>query len=236
MDLWISGIICGDILSVMAGFAILIVEGLNKIYQRIHAINFGIYGASQAGKTTLNHQLRTRGEVPDIRHRTEGLQRATRKYVKLDGDAHTVKTADLGGQTVYWQEWIKDMKERRVKYVIFMIDDRHMNKHYDIEQQLCWTFLVDTICEPYWHYNGKKKKKREADYPIAVSIWANKYDLWKDRYDYDGPIEGHPIFAAFREGMQKLNDKGIPCHKYIVSAKSDSEMVYRGVLTMIKDY
>ena len=50
----------------MAGFAILIVEGLNKIYQRIHAINFGIYGASQAGKTTLNHQLRTRGEVPDI--------------------------------------------------------------------------------------------------------------------------------------------------------------------------
>lgn len=63
-----------------------------------------------------------------------------------------------------------------------------------------------------------------------------KYDLWKDRYEHDGPIESHPIFAAFREGMQKLNDKGIPCHKYIVSAKSDSEMVYRGVLTMIKDY
>jgi hypothetical protein len=36
--------------------------------------------------------------------------------------------------------------------------------------------------------------------------------------------------------MTKLNEKGIPCFKYIVSAKSDSEMVYRGVLTMIKDY
>ena len=54
--------------------------------------------------------------------------------------------------------------------------------------------------------------------------------------EHDGPIEKHPIFSAFRDGMQRLNDKGIPCHKYIVSAKSDSEMVYRGVLTMIKDY
>ena len=221
----------------MAGFAILIVEGLNKIYQRVHAINFGIYGATRAGKTTLNHQLRTRGEVPDIKTRTVGKGRATRKYVKLDGDAHTVKTADIGGQTTYWNDWIHDMKSRRVKYIIFMLDDRHMNKHYDIEQQLCWTFLVDTICATEWSLpNGKRKKKRDHDYPIAVGLWANKYDLWKDRYDHDGPLENHPIFSAFRDGMQRLNDKGIPCYKYIVSAKTDSEMVYRGVLTMIKDY
>ena len=103
-------------MSVMAGFAILIVEGLNKIYQRLHSISFGVYGASRAGKTTLHHQLRTRGEVPDIKHRTEGLQRASRKFIKLDGDAHTVKTADIGGQTVYWNEWLKDMKNRHVKY------------------------------------------------------------------------------------------------------------------------
>ena len=224
-------------MSVMAGFAILIVEGLNKIYQRVHSINFGIYGATQAGKTTMNHQLRTRGEVPDIRERPVGKGRATRKYVKLDGDAHTVKSADIGGQTIYWNDWINDMKSRRVKYIIFMIDDRHMNKHYDIEQQLCWTFLVDTICANEWSLaNGKRKKKRESDYPLAVGIWANKYDLWKDRYNHEGPIEKHPIFDAFRDGMQRLNDKGIPCFKYIVSAKSDSEMVYRGVLTMIKDY
>ena len=223
-------------MSVMAGFAILIVEGLNKLYQRIHAINFGIYGATQAGKTTLNHQLRTRGDVPDIKTRTVGVQRATRKYIKLDGDAHTVKTADIGGQTVYWNDWINDMKNRHVKYVIFMIDDRHMDKHFDIEQQLCWTFLVDTICNTEWNINGKRKKKKDSDYPLAVGIWANKYDLWKDKYDFNGPIEQHPIFAAFRDGIQKLNDKGIPCYKYIVSAKTDSEMVYRGVLTMIRDY
>ena len=143
----------------MAGFAILVVEGLNKLYQRIHAINFGIYGATQAGKTTLNNQLRTRGEVPDIKTRTVGLERATRKFIKLDGDAHTVKTADIGGQTVYWNDWINDMRKRHVKYIIFMLDDRHMDKHFDIEQQLCWTFLVDTICAPEWNINGKRKTR-----------------------------------------------------------------------------
>ena len=116
-----------------------------------------------------------------------------------------------------------------------MIDDRHMDKHYDIEQQLCWTFLVDTICSPYWDMINKKKKKKPHDYPIAVGIWANKYDLWKDKYPYD-EIKNHPIFESFKDGMQKLNDKGIPCYKYIVSAKSDSEMVYRGIATMIEDY
>ena len=223
-------------MSVMAGFAILLVEGMNKIYQRLHSIPFGVYGASKAGKTTLHHQLRTRGEVPTIVERTVGTEKASRKYVKLDGDAHTVKTADIGGETVFWGEWVEDMKNRHIKYVIFMIDDRHMDKHFDIEQQLCWTFLVDAICANSWTVNGKNKKKKNGDYPIAVGMWANKYDLWKDKYDYDGPIEKHPIFESFQVGMQKLNDKGIPCFKYIVSAKSDSEMVYRGILTMIKDY
>jgi len=96
-------------MSVMAGFAILLVEGINKVYQRLHSIPFGVYGASKAGKTTLHHQLRTRGEVPSITDRTVELHRASRKFVKLDGDAHTVKTADVGGETVFWQEWVEDM-------------------------------------------------------------------------------------------------------------------------------
>ena len=75
-------------MSVMAGFAILMVEAMNKLYNRLHAINFGVYGASQAGKTTLHKQLMTRGEVPEIKRRTVGRHRPTRKFVKLDGDAH----------------------------------------------------------------------------------------------------------------------------------------------------
>ena len=57
-----------------------------------------------------------------------------------------------------------------------------------------------------------------------------------ERYNHTGEIKDHPIFEPFKTGMSKLNDAGIPCFKYIVSAKSDSEMVYRGILTMIKDY
>tara|TARA_R110002051_G_scaffold182532_1_gene252123 strand:- start:7610 stop:8281 length:672 start_codon:yes stop_codon:yes gene_type:complete len=223
-------------MSVMAGFIIVMAEKIGRFWRRVHAVPFGVYGASQVGKTTLHHQLRTRGEVPDIHERTIGREKATRKVLKLEGDVHTVRTADIGGETVYWAEWIKDMKSRKVKYVIFMIDDRHMDKHYDIEQQLCWTFLTDTICSPYWDAINKKKRKKSYDYPIAVGIWANKYDLWKDKYTHNGEIGKHPIFTSFENGMQKLNDKGIPCYKYIVSAKSDSEMVYRGMITMIKDY
>ena len=222
-------------MSVMAGFVILVAEGVAKMWNRMHSIPFGVYGATKVGKTTLHHQLRTRGEVPEIKKRTVGREKPSRKYVKLDGDAHTVKTADVGGETVFWSEWIGDMKTRKVKYIIFMIDDRHMDKHYDIEQQLCWTFLVDTICSPYWDAINKRKRKKAHDYPIAVGLWANKFDLWKDKYPYDD-IQKHPIFDSFKDGMAKLNDRGIPCFKYIVSAKSDSKMVYRGLVTMMEDY
>ena len=60
--------------------------------------------------------------------------------------------------------------------------------------------------------------------------------MWGEKYKHDGDINKHPIFDPFHYGMQKLNERGIPTFKYIVSAKSQPEMVYRGVTTMIKDY
>ena len=96
--------------------------------------------------------------------------------------------------------------------------------------------ITKEYAEGYDRIFKKKKKKQDHDFPLAVGLWANKYDLWKDKYNHQGKIEDHPIFESFKPGLQRLNDAGIPCHKYIVSAKSDSEMVYRGVLTMIKDY
>ena len=113
-----------------------------------------------------------------------------------------------------------------------MIDDRHLKKG-NMEHQIAWKFLIDLLCSKKWS-NGKKKKRDE--YPVAVSIWANKYDLWKDRHEYKGDIKDHPIFEAFKYGMRQLNDRGIPTFKYIVSAKSDPEMVYRGIFTMVDDY
>ena len=222
-------------MSVMTGFVILVIEQIGILWKKINPHPFGIYGATQVGKTTLHHQLRTRGEVPEIRERTVGRERAGRKTIKIDGDIHTIKTSDIGGESLYWGDWLLDMKSRHVKYIIFMIDDRHLAKHIDIEQQLCWKFLVDCIVSPYWDLVNKRQRKSRKDYPIAVGIWANKFDLWKDRYAYDD-IMKHPIFDTFQDGIQRLNDKGIPTYRYIVSAKSDSEMVYRGITTMIEDY
>ena len=223
----------GGFLSVLAGFAVVCIEATVAFYKKVHAINFGIYGATMVGKTTLHHQLRTRGEVPEIRNRTVGKQRASRKTIKLDGDTHTLKTADMGGEAIYWREWMQDMKSRKVKYVIFVIDHRHLDSSANLDHQLAWKFLVDTIVADRWP-SGRKKK--EVDYPMAVGIWANKYDMWGEKYKSDKPIDKHEIFEPFTYGMRQLNDKGIPCFKYIVSAKSDPEMVYIGIFTMIKDY
>lgn len=222
-------------MSVMAGFAIVVVEQIGLFWKKINPHSFGIYGATQVGKTTLHHQLRTRGDVPEIKERTIGAHKPLRKTIKIDGDTHTIRTSDIGGESLYWGDWLLDMKRRKVKYIIFMIDDRHLAKHIDIEQQLCWKFLVDCIVSKNWDIIHKRQKKKNADYPIAVGVWANKFDIWKDKYPYED-IHKHPIFDAFKDGMQSLNDRGIPTHKYIVSAKSEAEMVYRGITTMIEDY
>jgi GTPase SAR1 family protein len=217
----------------MTGFAILVGEAMIGFWKKIHAINFGVYGATMVGKTTLSHQLRTRGEVQQINERTVGLHRPTRKTIKIDGDMHTIRSSDIGGEAIYWKEWAKDMRIRKPKYIIFMIDHRHLDSGVNLDHQVAWKFLVDVIINDRWP-NGKKKK--EKDYPLAVGIWANKYDIWGEKHKSKKSIEKHEIFEPFKYGMRQLNDKGIPCFKYIVSAKSDPEMVYRGITTMIKDY
>lgn len=222
-------------MSVFAGFAIVLVEAAGSLWKKFHAINFGIYGASKVGKTTLHQQLRTRGEVPEIKERTVGLHKPLRKFVKMDGNAHTVKMADIGGESQYWNLWKQDMRKRKVKYILFMIDDRHLTNSANLQNQLAWQYLVDLICDDYWRDGRKLKKKKGHDYPIGIGLWANKFDLWGDKYDYES-IDKHPIFEPFRYGMQKLQERGIPTFKYIVSAKSDPEMVYRGILTMVDDY
>ena len=82
----------------MTGFAILVGEAIIGFYKKVHAINFGVYGATMVGKTTLSHQLRTRGEVPQINQRTVGRHRASRKNIKIDGNSHTIRSADIGGE------------------------------------------------------------------------------------------------------------------------------------------
>jgi len=220
-------------MSMIAGFAVVVTEACIAFWKRVHAINFGVYGATMVGKTTLSYQMRTRGEVQTIQERTVGLHRPTRKVIKLEGDVHTIRSSDIGGEAIYWKEWAKDMQVRKPKYIIFMIDHRHLDSPANLDHQVAWKFLVDIILSDRWP-SGKKKK--DKDYPMAIGIWANKYDIWGDKYKSNREIDKHEIFDPFTYGMRKLNDKGIPTYKYIVSAKSDPEMVYRGITTMIKDY
>tara|TARA_R110002050_G_scaffold80152_3_gene171590 strand:- start:217 stop:876 length:660 start_codon:yes stop_codon:yes gene_type:complete len=219
----------------MTGFAILLGEAVVGFYRKVHAINFGVYGSTMVGKTTLSQQLKTRGEVAQVNNRTVGRHRASRKSIKIDGDSHTIRSADIGGEAIYWKEWVKDMQLRKVKYIVFMIDHRHLDSPSNLDHQLAWKFIVDTVVSSTWPSN---KKKRDSDYPIAIAIWANKYDIWGEKYPLEEgqPIDKHEIFEPFKYGMRQLNEKGIPCFKYIVSAKSDPEMVYKGITTMIKDY
>ena len=223
-------------MSVYVHFGIWIVDAVLGIRNRLHAIQFGVYGATEVGKTTLHNQLRTRGNVGEIKKRTVGRHRATRKVVKIDGDVRTLKTADCAGEVQYWHEWAEDIRKRKVRYIIFMIDNRHLKNPANMQNQLAWQYLTDLITDDYWRKGNRRKRKKHTEFPIAVGLWANKYELWKENPSYDGPIEEHPIFAPFVYGLEKLHKKGIPTHKYIMSAKSDSEMVYRGVMTMIKDY
>lgn len=69
----------------------------------------GVYGASETGKTTLDKQLTTKGEIKALgdEHRThhkkswlgrERMPTATRKRVKSDGIRNrTVISRDIGG-------------------------------------------------------------------------------------------------------------------------------------------
>ena len=43
-------------MSLLTGFAIVITEAIFGVYKKVHAINFGIYGSTMVGITTLNSQ------------------------------------------------------------------------------------------------------------------------------------------------------------------------------------
>ena len=68
-------------MSLMTGFVIVVMEQLGLLWTKLNPHPFGIYGATQVGKTTLHHQLRTRGDVPEIKKRTVGRSKATRKTI-----------------------------------------------------------------------------------------------------------------------------------------------------------
>ena len=117
----------------------------------------GVYGASETGKTTLDMQLTTKGEIrplgdSDRTHHNkswlgrERMPEATRKRVTSDGiKSRTVIARDVGGHKEYHGMWLRDMIERKVKTIVVVIDHRHLTDSRNTDNQVALGFLVEAL-------------------------------------------------------------------------------------------
>jgi hypothetical protein len=199
-------------------------------------VNVGVYGASESGKTTLDQQFTTRGEIrhldeDDRTHHKPGwrgilkMPDATKKRIKSNGMKKTIVTRDLGGHTEYHSMWLRDMIQRKVSTVIVVIDHRHMSNSKNIDNQLALSYLVDSL--------GKSKVPKGLSFrawwrakkyaPKRIILLANKADEWMDEECHmqweKGFIARHKIFNVFREDLYRLQKMNIPVVLDAISAR-----------------
>ena len=119
---------------------IIIAHGIWRLSQTLASlipVNISVIGPTGSGKTTLDRQLTTRGEVrmfseDERTHHTKTwlgnyrMPEATKKRVKSEGLARTVVSRDLGGHEEYRTLWLADMINRDSKNVFVIIDHRHI--------------------------------------------------------------------------------------------------------------
>ena len=120
----------------------------------------GVYGANETGKTTLDQQLTTKGEIREMgenertHHTKKKLFRnipkmpaPTTKRVKSNGLEKTVVSRDIGGHIEYHSMWLRDMIERKVGTVVVVVDHRHLEKSNDISNQTALGYLVQSFAQ-----------------------------------------------------------------------------------------
>ena len=189
----------------------------------------GLYGPTLSGKTTMDKQLFTPGEIRPIpkdrrTHHKKAMLRnryvlpqATAKRIRSRGLKRTIVSRDLGGHTEYHNMWLRDMFDRKVQTVIVVGDHRHLLDGNNTDNQVAFGYLVQAL------KNGKKPKhlslwkrwRRRKYAPQRIILLVNKADLWlDDEMAFDmwqqGTIVKHPVFDAFREGLYSLQELGIP--------------------------
>jgi hypothetical protein len=213
--------------------------------------HIGLYGPSLSGKTTLDKQLFTPGEVRPIpesqrtHHKKARIRNRyimpepTAKRIRSRGLKRTVISRDLGGHTEYHHMWLRDMFDRKVNTVIVVIDHRHMLDSNNTENQVAFGYLVESL------KNGKRPKhlslwkrwRRRKYAPHRIILLANKADVWlNDEASFDmwqrGTVVKHPIFDAFREHLYSLQELGIPTRVDACSAVvgwNVEEAIMRGI-------
>jgi len=196
----------------------------------------GVYGASETGKTTLDQQFTTRGEIrflgdDDRTHHGQNwrgnlkMPEPTRKRIKSKGMRKTIVSRDLGGHEEYHNMWLRDMIQRKVTTVIVVIDNRHMVDTKNTRNQVALGYLVDSLAK------NKRPKGlsirawlRAKKYaPKRVIVLANKADEWMSDEDYSGWERGfigrHKIFDVFREDLYRLQKMHIPVILDAISAR-----------------
>ena len=200
-------------------------------------VHVGVYGASETGKTTLDMQLTTKGEIRPLgeqdrtHHKKSWLGRermpeSTRKRVKSDGiKSRTIISRDVGGHTEYHSMWLRDMIERNVKTVVVVVDHRHLKDNRNTDNQVALGYLVEALSNKTvpkgLSIRARLRAKRYT--PNRIILLANKADEWMvEEQDFDmfetGMIANHPIFDAFREHLFALQEMAIPVHVDAISA------------------
>ena len=197
----------------------------------------GVYGASETGKTTLDKQLTTKGEIRplgefDRTHHEktwlgkEKMPTATTKRVKSEGmSTRTIVSRDLGGHTEYRNMWLKDMIERKVKTVVVVVDDRHLTDPRNTDNQTALGYLVESLSKNKvpkgLSLRARLRAKRYS--PQRIILRANKADQWMEDEDFytweRGLVARHKIFDVFRNDLYRLQNMHIPVHMDAMSAR-----------------
>jgi len=224
----------------MASTDIVIATGIYKILSKLFTFipyEISVIGAAESGKTTLDRQLTTRGEIQklyseDRTHHKKGwlgkyyMPDPTRKRIKSEGLERTVISRDLGGHIQYHSTWLRDMINRNCGSVIVIIDDRHLRDPKNVDNQTALGYLVTGLSDKKnlpkgltWRGWWRAKKY----YPKRVLILANKADDWMTDQDHatweKGFISRHNIFDVFRADLYKLQTLNIPVYMDAMSAR-----------------
>ena len=237
----------------MASTDIVIATGIWRLLSKLSTFipyEVSVIGSAQSGKTTLDKQLTTRGEIRKLQdvdrtHHKKGwlgkykMPDATRKRITSDGLSRTVISRDLGGHIEYHSTWLRDMINRNCGSVVIVIDDRHLNDPKNVDNQTALGYLVTGLSDKKNRPKGLTWRgwwRAKTYCPKRVLVLANKADNWMTDVDHatweKGFIARHPIFNVFRDDLYRLQAMNIPVYMDAISARyawNVEDALYRGL-------
>lgn len=234
----------------MASGEILVAHGMWEVLRQSRGYvphSVGVYGASQTGKTTLDRQLTTQGEIrpygeDDRTHHTlrRGkyiLPEATHKRIRSRGMKRTIVSRDIGGHVEYHSTWLRDLWLRKVKTIVVVMDHRHMEDPANTDNQVALSYLVTSLQNQTRPKGlGLRRIFQRRYMPQRIILLMNKADEWMNQETYSqweqGFILRHPIFDAFRQTLYEIQEMKIPLRADACSAAvgwNVDEAIFRGL-------